>query len=140
MNWYLVYSSGLHALAVLCVMFLLAPGINKPSATYTIDFIGSGKVQAVTAPATKQTTTVKAPAPAKEAVAKVPPKKAYVSKTEISVAKSSIVLYKVKTKAQSSSECTPLDKKSFTASAKPFFSVNSIFVSPSLYILIIPFF
>lgn len=85
MNWYLVYSSGLHALAALCIILLLAPGSNKPNATYTIDFIGSGKVQAVTAPSTPKT-TVKAPAPAQEAVAKPEPtsKKAYVSKTEIS--------------------------------------------------------
>ena len=86
MNWYLVYSSGLHALAALCVLLLLAPGSNKPNATYTIDFIGTGKVQAVTAPAVSKT-TVKAPTPAQEAVAKpepAPSKKAYVSKTEIS--------------------------------------------------------
>lgn len=86
MNWYLVYSGGLHALAALCVILLLAPGSNKPNATYTIDFIGSGKVQAVTAPSVPKS-TVKAPAPAQEAVAKPEPqpaKKAYVSKTEIS--------------------------------------------------------
>ena len=86
MNWYLVYSSGLHALAALCVVILLAPGSSKPNATYTIDFIGSGKVQAVTAPSVSKT-NVKAPAPAQEAVAKQEPqpaKKAYVSKTEIS--------------------------------------------------------
>lgn len=91
MNWYLVYSGGLHALAALCVIFLLAPGVNKPSATYTIDFIGSGKVQAVTAPAAPGKTQVKAPAPADQAVVKPAPaktsKKAYVSKTEISTKK-----------------------------------------------------
>ncbi len=90
MNWYLVYSSGLHTLAALCVILLLAPGVKKPSATYTIDFIGTGKVQAVTAPAAK--TEIKTPAPADTAVAKpeptsVPAKKAYVSKTEISTKK-----------------------------------------------------
>ena len=52
MNWYLVYSGGLHALAALIVILLLAPGASKPNATYTIDFIGSGKVQAVTVPNT----------------------------------------------------------------------------------------
>ena len=85
MNWYLVYSSGLHALALICVILLLAPGAKKTSATYTIDFIGSGKVQAVTAPAATKA-TVKAPAPAQEAIAKpeATPKKTYVSKTEIS--------------------------------------------------------
>lgn len=86
MNWYLVYSSGLHALVALCAIFLLAPGANKPNATYTIDFIGTGKVQAVTAPASAPKATVKAPEPAQEAIAKPEPpaKKAYVSKTEIS--------------------------------------------------------
>lgn len=90
MNWYLVYSGGLHALAALCIILLMAPGVKKPSATYTIDFIGTGKVQAVTAPASK--TEIKAPAPADSAVAKpesapTPAKKAYVSKTEISTKK-----------------------------------------------------
>ncbi len=88
MNWYLVYSGGLHAFAALCVFLLLAPGVKKPSATYTIDFIGSGKVQAVTAPSASAKTQVKAPAPAEEAVVKPAlektTKKAYVSKTEIS--------------------------------------------------------
>lgn len=83
MNWYLVYSGGLHALAALLVILLLAPGAGKTSATYTIDFIGSGKVQAVTAPRASKT-SVKTPQPAQEAVAQEPAKKAYVSKTEIS--------------------------------------------------------
>ena len=91
MNWYLVYSGGLHALAALCVFLLLAPGVKRPSATYTIDFSGSGKVQAVTAPATSSKTQVKAPAPAEQALVKTAPektsKKAYVSKTEISTKK-----------------------------------------------------
>lgn len=83
MNWYLVYSSGLHALAALIVILLLAPGATKPSATYTIDFIGSGKVQAVSVPNAPSKTEVKAPEPAQEAIEKTPAKKAYVSKTEI---------------------------------------------------------
>jgi len=84
MNWYLVYSSGIHALAALIVILLLAPGATKPNATYTIDFIGSGKVQAVSVPntAAPKTTTVKAPEPAQEAIEKAP-SKTYVSKTEI---------------------------------------------------------
>ncbi len=89
MNWYLVYSGGLHALAALCVILLLAPGVKKPSATYTIDFIGNSKVQAVTVPQTVKT-QVAVPAPAQTAVAKpepVPAQKAYVSKTEISTKK-----------------------------------------------------
>ncbi len=87
MNWYLIYSGGLHALAALCIILLLAPGTQVPKATYTIDFIGTGKVQAVTAPASAPKTDIKAPAPAKEAIAqpaKTPAKKAYVSKQEIS--------------------------------------------------------
>ncbi len=110
MNWYLVYSSGLHALAVLCVVLLLAPGSNKPNATYTIDFIGSGKVQAVTAPSPTKT-TVKAPAPAQEALAKTEPtpKKAYVSKTEISTKPVKKVPQPV---AQTSEETKPLDTPS----------------------------
>ncbi|MBO5910883.1 MAG: hypothetical protein J6Q05_01630, partial [Elusimicrobiaceae bacterium] len=71
MNRYLVFSSGLHTLAALCVILLVAPGVKKPNATYTIDFIGTGKVQAVTAPAAK--TEIKAPAPADAAVAKPEP-------------------------------------------------------------------
>ncbi|MBR2082280.1 MAG: TonB family protein [Elusimicrobiaceae bacterium] len=91
MNWYLVYSGGLHALAALLILFLVAPGVQKPSATYTIDFIGNGKVQAVTAPSAPKT-EVKAPAPAQEAIARPEPaakvnKKAYVSKTEIAAKK-----------------------------------------------------
>ncbi len=84
MNWYLVYSGGLHALAALMVILLLAPGTTKPNATYTIDFIGSGKVQAVTVPSANSKTAVKTPEPAKEAIEKeVPAQKAYTSKTEI---------------------------------------------------------
>ena len=69
MNWYLVYSGGLHALAALCVILLLAPGVKNPSATYTIDFIGNSKVQAVTMPSAAKT-QVAVPAPAQTAVAK----------------------------------------------------------------------
>ena len=83
MNWYLVYSSGLHALAALLVILLLAPGATKPNATYTIDFIGSGKVQAVSVPNTSSQTAVKTPEPAQEAIEKAPAQKAYTSKTEI---------------------------------------------------------
>lgn len=93
MNRYFVLSGGLHALAALVLILLLAPGAKKASATYTIDFIGSGKVQAVTgqeAPAKTAVpkTAVAAPAPAPEATPKAetpkPAKKAYAAKTEIS--------------------------------------------------------
>ncbi len=114
MNWYLVYSSGLHTLAALCVILLLAPGVKKPSATYTIDFIGTGKVQAVTAPASK--TEIKAPAPADSAVAKpeLAPqtaKKAYVSKTEISTKK--------QTKKKATPAAAPLDAPSVLEDNEP---------------------
>ena len=113
MNWYLVYSGGLHTLAALCVILLLAPGVKKPSATYTIDFIGTGKVQAVTAPAAK--TEIKAPAPADSAVAKpepvATPKKAYVSKTEISTKK--------QTKKKATTAAAPLDAPSVLEDNEP---------------------
>lgn len=93
MNRYFVLSGGLHALAALVLILLLAPSAKKASATYTIDFIGSGKVQAVTgqeAPAKTQDpkTAVAAPTPAPEATPKEetpkPAKKAYAAKAEIS--------------------------------------------------------
>ncbi len=91
MNWYLVYSGGLHALAALGLMILLAQGTKPTQATYTIDFIGTGKVQAVTAPVSSPKPAVSAPAPASQAIAKPSApqetKKAYTSKTEIAVKK-----------------------------------------------------
>lgn len=91
MNRYLALSGGLHVLAALFLLFLLAPAAKKVSATYTIDFIGSGKVVATTgqeaaAPAAPKT-AVPVPTPAKEAIPKPEPKqpakKAYAAKTEI---------------------------------------------------------
>ncbi|MBR4591876.1 MAG: TonB C-terminal domain-containing protein [Elusimicrobiaceae bacterium] len=92
MNRYLAFSSGLHALAALFLLFFLAPSAKKAAATYTIDFIGSGKVVATTgqeaaapaAPAKKaevQTPAAPAEPPAKKEAK--PAKKAYASKTEI---------------------------------------------------------
>ena len=90
---YFAASSGLHTLAVLVLFVLLAPSSQKAQATYTIDFIGSGKVQAVQAASPAATkTAVAAPTPAKTAVAqaepeakpKAPAKKAYTAKQEIS--------------------------------------------------------
>lgn len=92
MNRYFLASGGLHVMGALLLVLLLAPSAKKVQATYTIDFIGSGKVQAVTgqefkgsSQATK--TTVQAPQPAQEATVKETPKsskKAYAAKTEIS--------------------------------------------------------
>ena len=91
MNKYLALSGGLHVLAALFLLLLLAPTAKKVSATYTIDFIGSGKVVATTgqeaAAAKPVKTEVAAPAPAQEAVPqpepKQPAKKAYAAKAEI---------------------------------------------------------
>lgn len=94
MNRYLALSGGLHVLAALFLLLLLAPSAKKASATYTIDFIGSGKVVATTgqeaaAPKAPKA-AVQAPAPAKEAAPAPAPKttkKAYASKSEISAKK-----------------------------------------------------
>ena len=92
MNRYLAFSGGLHVLAALFLLLLLAPSAKKASATYTIDFIGSGKVVATTgqeaaAPKAPKA-AVQAPAPAKEATPAVKTnKKAYASKSEISAKK-----------------------------------------------------
>lgn len=87
MNRYLAFSSGLHALAVLVLLMAVAAPAKKAVATYTIDFIGTGKVVATTGqetPASKPALQV--PQPAEQAVPKAPepaPKKAYVAKAEI---------------------------------------------------------
>lgn len=94
MNRYLALSGGLHVLAALFLLLLLAPSAKKASATYTIDFIGSGKVVATTgqeaaAPKAPKA-AVQAPAPAKDAAPAPAPKtskKAYASKSEISAKK-----------------------------------------------------
>lgn len=91
---YFMFSGGLHALAALCLLVALAPSSQKAQATYTIDFIGTGKVQAVTnqeAPAAKAPeaapkAAVAQPVPETpaEKPAEKPSKKAYASKAEIS--------------------------------------------------------
>lgn len=96
MNRYLALSGGLHILAALFLLLLLAPSAKKAAATYTIDFIGTGKVVATTgqeaaAPIAAPKAAVQAPAPAKEATVAKPEsksnKKAYASKSEISAKK-----------------------------------------------------
>ena len=90
MTKYFALSCGLHAIGFLLLLLLLAPAAKKVSATYTIDFIGSGKViatqgQEAAKPAAAKT-AVTAPAPAKEAIPQPenqPAKKAYAAKTEI---------------------------------------------------------
>jgi TonB family protein len=91
---YFVFSGAVHAFAALCMVFLLAPSAKKAQATYTIDFIGTGKVQAVTNQEVPAQTPAAAPKAAvqipQEKPAETPPpetkpsKKAYASKTEIS--------------------------------------------------------
>lgn len=97
MNRYWAYSSGFHLLAALLLVVLLAPSAAKKEATYTIDFIGSGKVVAVTGqeakpaaapqPAPKQTEVAAAPAKAEPAPAAKPATKEYAAKAEISAKK-----------------------------------------------------
>lgn len=98
MNRYLAYSGGVHALLFLLLFLVMIPAGKEISATYTIDFIGSGKVIATTgqeAQTPVKTQAPKAPevkAPAitdtlsKQAETK-PNKKAYASKTEITTKK-----------------------------------------------------
>ena len=97
MNRYFAISGGLHVLAALFLLLILAPSAKKASATYTIDFIGSGKVVATTgqeasAPKAPKA-AVQAPAVAKDAQPKAEPaktaKKAYASKSEITAKKQS---------------------------------------------------
>ena len=95
MNRYFAISGGLHVLAALFLLLILAPSAKKASATYTIDFIGSGKVVATTgqeaAVPKAPKAAVQAPAVAKEAQPKAEPaktaKKAYASKSEITTKK-----------------------------------------------------
>lgn len=96
MNKYLAYSGGLHVLAALFLLLLLAPSAKKPQATYTIDFIGSGKVVATTGQEAAASVpkapkaAVQAPEPVKETPKAAPQKtakKSYSSKSEITTKK-----------------------------------------------------
>jgi len=104
MNRYFALSGGLHVIAALFLLLFLSPSMSKPQATYTIDFIGNSKVQAVTgqevssAPAQAKTPEPKAepaktatpePPKAKETPKKkaAPAKKAYTAKSEITTKK-----------------------------------------------------
>lgn len=86
MNRYLAFSSGLHALGLFILLACLASPAKKALATYTIDFIGTGKVVATTGQEASPKTAIAAPQPAKEAIPAPPPKtakKAYAAKAEI---------------------------------------------------------
>ncbi len=88
MNRYLVFSGGLHALGLLLVLVCLAGPVKKTSATYTIDFIGTGKVIATQGQGIAKPAGVQTPQPDSAAIAKPEPpapaaKKAYAAKAEI---------------------------------------------------------
>lgn len=96
MNKYWGYSGGFHLLAALLLIIALAPSAAKKDATYSIDFIGTGKVVAVTgqeAKASAKGNEKEAPktqvAAAAQQAAKdtKPVAKAYASKTEITTKK-----------------------------------------------------
>ncbi|WP_428073147.1 TonB family protein [Candidatus Avelusimicrobium aviculae] len=99
MNRYLAYSGGVHALLFLLLFLVMLPAGKQISATYTIDFIGSGKVVATTgqeAQSPVKTQAPKAPEVKAQPVAKPeaepkpaakPAKKAYTAKSEITTKK-----------------------------------------------------
>lgn len=91
LNRYFVVSGGLHIVLAGILMFVLSPDIQKPTATYSIDFLGqsfqapttSGEAAAAPAPevpAPKAQESKEAPAPAPAPAAD---KKAYAAKSEI---------------------------------------------------------
>ncbi len=99
MNRYFFLSCILHLLLALGVVLLVGSSSAKSKATYTIDFIGSGKVvsmqaqgKAASPAAQKEAKEIKKdmsqtpPAPKEQKIAK-PDKKAYQSKEEISAKK-----------------------------------------------------
>lgn len=99
MNRYFAYSCAFHLLLALLAVWLLSPSSKGSKTTYTIDFIGSGKVmsmqrQSSPAPAAPQKTegeikkqTAQPPQPPKAEEPKKPAPKAYQSKEEISAKK-----------------------------------------------------
>ena len=93
MNRYFALYGGLHLTLAILVILIFNSAKQESSATYTIDFIGSGKVvsmqgQTAKGPAKTEETTkeIAQPAPKEPEVAK-PTKKAYDSKSEISTKK-----------------------------------------------------
>lgn len=95
MNRYFVISGGLHVTLALLLILLVGTAKKETQATYTIDFIGSGKVIAMqqaaapaAAPAPAETKKAESAAPApKPKETKKADKKAYNSKSEISAKK-----------------------------------------------------
>ncbi len=98
MNRYFFLSCALHLALALLVIGVLSPASADSNTTYTIDFIGSGRVismqaqdKPASAPAGEEKEAKKeiaqAPAPQKAEPAPKPDKKAYQSKEEISAKK-----------------------------------------------------
>ncbi len=99
MNRYFALSCAFHLLLALLVVVLVGSSVKDAQATYTIDFIGSGKVVAMqpasdkpaAAPVAEKSEIKKevaqAPAEPPKAESKKPAKKAYDSKAEISAKK-----------------------------------------------------
>lgn len=100
MNRYFALSCALHLALALAIIVIVAPSNKQPKTTYTIDFIGSGKVvsmqqtAAAAAPKAQEAAkseikkaTAQTPEPAKKAEPKKTNKKAYQSKSEISTKK-----------------------------------------------------
>lgn len=120
MNRYFAISGGLHLTLALLLVLLLGASKQPTNATYTIDFIGSGKVIAMqqqTAPAAAaaeakpEAAPVTPPAPKAEEPKK-PEKKAYTSKSEISTKKQ-------KTKKKEKPAPAPLAAPSVLDEEKP---------------------
>lgn len=99
MNRYFAYSCAFHLLLAVSAVCLLGPSFKGSKTTYTIDFIGSGKVVAMQSqnqpaaakPAQPESEikkqTAEPPQPPKAEASKEPAKKAYQSKEEISAKK-----------------------------------------------------
>ena len=122
MNRYFVISGGLHVTLALLLILLLGATKKETQATYTIDFIGSGKVVAMQqkaaapapAPATETKKETTEPPPPKIIETKKPDKKAYNSKSEISTKKQ-----KTKKKEKAAPAPTPLEAPSVLGEEKP---------------------
>lgn len=97
MNRYFALSCGLHVSLALLILVILSPSAQKAKTTYTIDFIGSGKVVSMQSSAKAAATEQKAKTETKKEIAQAPApkaeppkktnKKAYQAKSEISTKK-----------------------------------------------------
>lgn len=90
MTRYFALSSFLHATLAGLAVVLMGVSVKQPTATYTIDFIGSGKViamQGTKAAEVQKSVAAAEPAPAAKPETQKPSQKAYDSKTEIAAKK-----------------------------------------------------